>query len=641
MQKLFPSLVNISPFLMAFGAAAYFTMPFEPKIPGAIFFTIAFLIIAFIKQIPLTLRGPAIIIFGFFYAVTYTGIINTPQMPRTMRDANITAEVANIDFTPDKTRMYLRVNARDIGVDRDDTAMVRLSMAAENTIPRIGDTLSLTATLFRPNPSYAPGAFDYARWTYFNNISATGFIGEYRIIDPTDEFGINSLRSFLHRRANSFLTDSLVLGYKNALPEADRQIWTAAGISHVWSISGFHITLISGWLFALFYMIFRRIPYITRRIPAKFPAFIIAWIGIGLYLLLSGCGVATIRAFAMTTLIFAAFILGRGAISMRNICIAFCMVFLINPHYVMQAGFQLSFSAVFGLIWFWGDIKPKMPKNKILKAVYAATLTSVIATVFTTPFVAAHFYSVPIYGLAGNLILLPIFSVIIMPLVIIGTAFAAIGFNLPLDIANRIYEFALSVAEKISALPGAMITMPHISNLTLMLIIIGFICLLFASSARLRYALGGTFIAIGIITFFTTPRGQVYITPDHELIGFVYDGKLEFNKSRAANHFFAFDTWKQMNGDRAGTPNHRRKCPHGVCIYRSENFNLAYIQKFVPLSKNIASLCADPDIDYIISYFNIRSAKCDKKILRGNFIIYKSGRVKYNPINRRWHNPRA
>ena len=92
---------------------------------------------------------------------------------------------------------------------------------------------------------------------------------------------------------------------------------------------------------------------------------------------------------------------------------------MLNPHFVMQPGFQLSFAAIFGLIWLWNEVKPRMPHNKILKVIYTASLTSIVATIFTAPFVIAHFYSLPIYGLIGNLILLPIFSVAIMPLVIL------------------------------------------------------------------------------------------------------------------------------------------------------------------------------------------------------------------------------
>lgn len=131
-----------------------------------------------------------------------------------------------------------------------------------------------------------------------------------------------------------------------------------------------------------------------------------------------------------------------------------------------------------------------------------------------------------------------------------------------------------------------------------------------------------------------TPRPMFYATHDNELVAFVRDdGKLEFNKSRASNHYFAFDTWKQINGEDPNTPNPRRKHDKGVYRYG----DIVYIQKFVPLMNNISAMCADDSVRYIVSYFDIRSNSCAHKILGGGFVIYPGGRVKYIQKNRRWH----
>ena len=117
------------------------------------------------------------------------------------------------------------------------------------------------------------------------------------------------------------------------------------------------------------------------------------------------------------------------------------------------------------------------------------------------------------------------------------------------------------------------------------------------------------------------------------IIPIAIDGKLEFNKSRASNHYFAFDTWKKINGEQTNTPNPRRKHKGGVYRYG----DIAYVQKFVPLMKNISAMCADDDVRYIVSYFDIKSKSCAHKIMSGGFVIYPGGRVKYIQQNRRWH----
>lgn len=634
-QNMFPWAV----FITAFGGATYFSLPFEPNFSYVPIAAIVCLAIMFIRRMPIVIRAIAFFAFGFCYAAAFTNFITVPQIPRTMRNADIIGTVTNIDHTPDKARIY--INAENINPNSAGEMIVRVSQSNDVAAPKIGDRVRATVTLFPPSAADAPGAFDYARWAYFNKLSATGFMTDFETIGMGRGHAFARLRDYIHNKSQSFLTDSLVLGYKNAVPDDDREIWTANGIAHVWSISGFHMTLVSGWLFAIFFLIFRSIPYVTRRVPARIPAMICAGLGLMCYLLISGAGIATIRAFMMTMLVFAAVIFGRNALSMRNVCVAFLILFLINPHYIMQAGFQLSFAAVMGLVWFWNSY-PKMPRNKIMRIIYAAAMTSVVATIFTTPFVAAHFGSVPVYGLIGNLILLPMFSFLIMPLVIAGTIGALFGFGGALNLANIIYELTLRIATHIADMPGATIVMPNIPNAAMMMFIIGFMALMFIHTERIRmnYIICAIFLFAGVATTIITPRPVFYATADHELVGFVVDGKLEFNKARAANHFFTFDTWKQINFEQTGTKNIRRRHDHGVYMFDTLNFRLAYIQKFVPLAENISELCRDDTVDFIVTYFDVRAPRCNHKILRGGFVIYPSGRVKYVTASRPWHNRR-
>lgn len=640
LDNQFENLFLWVPFLMAFGAALYFSIGGEPQIPYPFIFAALFGVVAGVRRAPILVRACALFAFGFMYAMAFTHFVATPQMPRNVHDASIVGTIENIDYTDTKTRVVMRIDGRDINAG-DTHTTIRASIMQNDAPLHIGDTVRATANLNRPNPPYAPGAFDYARWAYFNHLTATGFITEYEILSHNDANNINTLREYLHGAANSFLSDALVLGYKNIVPREENAIWTATGVGHVWSISGFHMTLVSGWLFAIFYSIFRLIAPITRRVPARVPATVCAWFGLLFYLFLSGIDVATIRAFLMATLVFAAFLCGRNAISMRNVCIAMMIIFLINPHYVMQAGFQLSFAAIFGLIWFWGTVKPRIPQNKILKILYTATMTSIIATVFTAPFVISHFGAFPIYSLIGNLVLLPIFSIAIMPLVIVGTITAPIGWHWPLDAGNAVYNFALQIATHITKLPFASMNMPYMSNTAITLFILAFASLMFVRPLRVKinYILFVALAAFGVVNVICAPRPVFYATYDHELVGFVENGKLEFNKGRASNHYFAFDTWKQLNGEPTGTKNTRCKHDHGLYIFHAPKFTLAYIQKFVPLSKHLVDLCRDDNIDYIVSYFKIDSPQCNHKILNDGFVIYGSGHVIYSPAHRPWHNP--
>ncbi len=643
-QNQFNNLFLWVPFLMATGAGVYYTMPNSPTDSVFVILTIIFTIMAVVGRKFIAPRAICLAIFGFVWAALYTVILDTPQINRTVRDKAVTATVSAIDYTDDRARVYMKLPSDTINAIGRDMATIRVSVGT-NDAPNIGDTVRANINLYPPATPYANESFDYARWAYFNGITATGYATNIDIIAHGDVRNVDALRNYLHRHADSFLSDSLVLGYKNVVPTDEDTVWNAVGVGHVWSISGFHMTLVSGWLFAIFFGIFRFIPFITRRVPARIPALICAWFGLMFYLFLSGLDVATMRAFLMTTLFFIAFIFGRSAMSMRNICVAFCILFLFNPHYVLQAGFQLSFAAIFGLIWYWNVIKPKMPENKYIRIVYGTVLTSIIATIFTTPFIIAHFGAIPIYSLIGNLVLLPIFSIAIMPLVIIGTIMAPFGLHAPLNLADAIYNFTFYLATHISEFPFATISIPHMPNVAMCMIVTGMLAVMFIRplQVKINMIIGAILITSGILIMVYIPRPIFISTYDNELVVFIENNKIEFNKSRASNHYFAFDTWKSYLGFDTNAPNRRRKHNRGVYRFETNKFNLVYIQKFSALQKNIVELCNDDKVDYIVSYFKIMSNKCAHKIIRGGAMIYPSGKVEYINHHRPWyrHNPRT
>lgn len=637
-----------APFLVAFGAGLYFSLDNEPNFHFPILITVL-LVAVILKNKNIVIRGLALFMFGFFYSMAFTHITDTKQIQNSFGLVNISGTIKDIDFTSDSTRLFVEMPAIQINSrysEKEKNINVRFSIKDININANIGDTIRGSAMIFRPSPKYAPESFDFARWSYFSKLSGTGFFQDYEIISSNNHR--HNLRTIIHNKSKSLLTDALVLGYKKSIPENERKIWQSIGLSHVWSISGFHMTLIGGWLFALFYFIFRLIAPVTKRIPAKYPSMICAWCLLLVYMGISGISVATFRAFLMTTFIFVAAILGRGVLSLRNASLAFLVIFLINPFYVMTAGFQLSFAAIFGLLWFFKDVvyTKRDLLHRITHILYLSLMTTVIATIFTLPFIIAHFGNIPLYALIGNLIILPIFSFAIMPLVTLGTIIAMFGNKFILGIADKIYTFALHIGEYVSNMPHANIPMPHISNAVLLLSVIGLLCIVFIVNSNskkfimrnINYITGTTFIFLAIVIFVATPRPLFYATPDHKLVGFIVNDKLQFNKSRSAQHYFAFDTWRNFNNEIKKDKNQRYKCKKGLCVYKTQKWNLAYMQDFMAIASNIEQICLDESFDYIVTSFDIDNPNCHAKILKDGIIIYPSGHIKNFSNHRPWHN---
>ena len=635
------------PLVIAFGAALYFSIGVEPNFNFPIVISIL-LVAIFFRYKQIFLRLICLFLFGFFYAMSFTHIIDTPQIRDSFGDIEISGTIKDIDYTTNKTRLIIKIPPEQINTQTNQKyTNVRISLMDAPTTINIGDKIAGNAVLFHPSAKYAPASFDFARWAYFEKISGTGFFKDYEIIKQNTSH--KNIRTYIHNKSDSFLTDSLVLGYKKTIPENESNIWKSVGIGHVWSISGFHMTLVGGWLFLFFYLIFRCIPKITKRIPAKYPSMICAWIGLVFYLGISGVSVATTRAFLMTTLIFIAAILGRGVLSLRNAALVFLVIFLINPFYVMTAGFQLSFAAIFGLLWFFGDNPEYKKRNFVsrhLHILYLSLMTAIIATLFTMPFIIAHFGYVPLYGLIGNIILLPIFSIAIMPLIVLGTILALFNCHYLINICHDIYKFTLSLAERITDLPYANVQMPHMSNYVLILFILALLCLIFIVNSdsknyfkcKLNYILCLFCCSIAITMYLSKPKPLFYSTPDNQLVAFNIDGKLQFNKSRASKHYFAFDTWYEFNNEEKPDKNTRYKCDHGLCTYKTPNWNLIYMQNFTSIMNNIEQACNDKSIDFVISPFKINATKCYAKVLNNGLIIFPNGYVSKIVNQRPWHN---
>ncbi len=635
-QNQYKNLFLWAPLLLSFGAGLYFSFGTEPNIWVIVSTFMLGLTALFIGRKYPALYLVACLFMGFGYSGLYAHGKNVPSIAHDIHGIEITGKITNLDYTDDKVRIYL---------DTENFGKIRVSTTTD-TVYSIGDTISGNGGLFKPKPADVPGGFDFARWAYFDNISATGYINNIKTL-YTAEYAVYNTRNHIRNIANSFLVDSLVLGYKNTMPTGHREIWSMNGVAHLWSISGYHTTLIMGWLFVVFYFIFRLCPKLVRRIPARIPAIVCAWVGLIGYVLLSGGGVATLRAFLMATLVMLAIIFGRNLLSLRMASIAFIVLFLINPHFITNAGFQLSFAAIFGILWLWTVLKPNLPNNRLLKYTYASALTALVASIFTCPFIIMHFGTIQLYGVLGNIIFLPLFSFILMPIVIIGTLCAIIGLHEPILLAHNIYNYLFDLATKIANIPMSEITIGHIPTTSIILMVLGLGCFIFIIdsekfkyfiSRHLNFVFGGVLISAGIIIATLTPKPIFYISTNHKLIGAIIDGHLQFNKSRDSSNYFAFDTWKQYNGEETDTPNMRLGKESGVYKVSFTDFTVAYIQNFVPLRNNISELCNNTNIKYIVSYFDIKTTSaCADKIIYGGGIIYNSGKFIPIPENRLWH----
>ena len=655
--------------------AVYFSLPFEPNIyaPFLIAGLAALCLFAVYRRradAPLTLTLVLslilLFIFGFFYSAGYARTVNTKIIPRDVHGAIVSGTVTGLDYTPARVRIFMdTTNVTSVYYSNAESEQpvykVRLSANPEKTIiPNIGDTIVANGGVFRPGPAAGPGGFDFTEWAYHNGLSGAGFADKIEIIGHAQNTNtISHLRDRIHSyiSANAsprgaMLSDALILGYRRVLPDNESDSAKASGIAHVFSISGFHLTLIGGWIFAFFYFLFRSVAPLSRRFPVRNMAIVPTVILLTFYLVLSGGAVATQRALMMAGIGFLALIFARNVFSLRGAAIVFGALLLSNPHYVTQVGFQLSFSAVFGIIWYFQARKyeHKTRAQKFYDGLKVLFMTSVVATIFTTPYIAYHFYNVPVYTLVGNLLCLPIFSFAIMPLVLIGTITAGFGVFFPLELAGHAYGVSLAITDWIRDLPFAMTQTPTIPGPALGLFTLSLMCWIFIIDDKIKFSryAAAFFATLAALITVLRPTPIFYASADNRLVAFMTDdGKLQFNKGRSSGHRMTFDSWEKSNFTSA--PEKRRpigkgftgqkysvSCQGKVCIYDTPKWKLAYIQQFVPLATHIGEICNSP-VDFIVTPWRISAPNCDEQILSGGLVIYRDGTVKRISTNRIWH----
>lgn len=147
-------------------------------------------------------------------------------------------------------------------------------------------------------------------------------------------------------------------GFAAAITAGDRsgvgeQTLTAlrqSNLAHLLAISGLHMGLLTGFVFAAVRVLFCLVPPVALRWPVKKLAALAALAAGAGYLMLSGGNVATERAFVMVAVMLGAVLLNRRAITLRAVAVAALIVLLRRPESLLSPGFQMSFAATAALV---------------------------------------------------------------------------------------------------------------------------------------------------------------------------------------------------------------------------------------------------------------------------------------------------
>lgn len=279
-----------------------------------------------------------------------------------------------------------------------------------------------------------PGEFDTA--AYYRRKDCLFALRKTKITAQTKNYGrleefLSQLRyesEVLFRKLlgekNGATASAMVLGRKKGMDSEVKALYQGAGISHLLAISGLHLSLIGAGLFGLLKKV---------RLPVTLSAGISNLILI-VYAQLTGMGISTRRALVMFLLFLAAGLLKRTPDLPTSLAVAALLLLVPKPQRILDAGFQLSFSAVLGIAGMipvlqdgWEDAAPSLRVTdgvagwNIARAAIARAcrflrqniLAGLGITMTMLPFLLIHFYEWSPWSVLLNLAVIPLMGILL------------------------------------------------------------------------------------------------------------------------------------------------------------------------------------------------------------------------------------
>jgi competence protein ComEC len=392
----------------------------------------------------------------------------------------------------------LRLLVRQIEGVQAPPRYVRVSVAAAGLLTP-GRAAHCRAVLGPPQGPMAPGAYDFARRAFFERLGATGYAyGRCRpaaLAPPESWLDRQRLRLAAMRADLSAVIQeaapgrggaiaaALVTGDRSSIDPQTNEALRDSGLGHLLSVSGIHMGVVGGLVFASVLWTLSLVSVIALRWPVKKLAAVAALTALAAYLAVSGASVPALRAFVMACVAFGAILLDRPAISMRGLALAALVVTIAFPESVLEPGYQMSFAATMALVALFEMMKraphePALPTPGPLigtlqwsaRGIGSVLLISLVAGLATDPFAVYHFQRFALYSLPANLIAAPIMSFLVAPMAAAAAVLAPFGLSDPaLELMAGALDLIAAVGATFGDRPEAVRALPRPPDLAFVL----------------------------------------------------------------------------------------------------------------------------------------------------------------------------
>ena len=574
------------------GAAAVFALEWRPNVAATVL--AAALLTAFaLRASAVPVLKALVFALAGVLAGALLAIAAGETRPTTIISGTATARIAGTVLQASRDekgrmRYVVEITGTTRPVLSRPPQKARILVTARHVPKAPGEPYYSLVRLGPPSGPAAPGSHDFAYQPFFGGIGALGFAlgapDEQPAdgLDPPPEPGFLQGVALMLERMRGAMTEritaaagggeagaiaaALVTGERAGISD-DAETWLrGVGLAHVLSISGLHLAIVAGSALLIVRSGLALIPALALHYPVKKIAAVVALFVAALYLALSGGNVATQRAFIMLAVMLAAVMADRPALTIRNISIAALVVVVISPYAVTTASFQMSFAATLALVAGYGALMRWRggggpPVSRPLPARIARTIgatilgivaSSIIAGAATAPFAAYHFHRVAPFGLVANVLTLPLFTLVVMPLGLIGSLLMPFGLDgWCFQLMGRSLDLVLIVSEWLYGVLPDRGTGPIAGLGVCLLAAALFAASFFAGSFRW---LAAPLAVVGLLTIRDTDAlPQMLVYEDGKTIGtFGGDGTIALLGKRPKR--FVTDQWERSYGVSLTTP---------------------------------------------------------------------------------------
>lgn len=299
--------------------------------------------------------------------------------------------------------------------------LVSLANDSLSQAVRYGDELLLWGAPQRVTPPLNPHQFSYARYLHFQNLHYQKYAraedwlrvsqgGGYALLRHMYAYRRMSLRAMEERlRTSTYgVAAALVLGDKSQLDDELQTAYADTGAIHVLAVSGLHVGIVALVLNFLLGLV------IGRRSRWQWAKVVLVIVGLWAFALITGAAPSVLRASTMFTFLTIGIYNRTPSSIYNNLSISAFLLLVWNPYLLYSVGFQLSYCAVLGIVYF----QPKVYRlwyapHRVLDYVWQLTAVSIGAQLGTLPLSLMYFHQFPLLFFVSGLIVIPLATVIL------------------------------------------------------------------------------------------------------------------------------------------------------------------------------------------------------------------------------------